>query len=158
MKFILTGGTIDSYYNPDLCTPVPYKESVIAGYLKKTVEMDISGIEFEQICMKDSRQIDENDRKAMLKAIEESKQTEFVITHGTFTLFETARYLEANLSRKDVKVTLTGALIPLLGFSPTDAGFNVAGAMINSQTNQAGVYVYIKGVICKPNEELQLHT
>lgn len=157
MKIILTGGTIDSFYDTNSCTAVPFKNSVIKDYLCNTVAMDTHGIEFSQICMKDSRAITDDDRKEMCRQIESSDETKFVITHGTYTLFETARYIESHLKRKDVTVTVTGALIPLLGFAPTDAGFNIAAAMLNSQLNERGIYVFIKGKAYRASESVVLH-
>lgn len=159
LKFIITGGTIDSYYDTDTCTAVVYEKSVIPEYLEKIVVMDMSTISFSQICMKDSRQINDDDRKQMLKVIEESDESKFIITHGTFTMFETARYIDKNLKRTDVTVTIIGALIPLLGFAPTDAGVSLGGAISNSlYCPDKGVYVYIKGKRYKSDEEVILHT
>ena len=157
MKIICTGGTIDSYYDVNDCTAICFENTVIPEYLEKTVRMDMKNVSVEQVCMKDSRAINDEDRAEVVRIIEESEDTEFVVTHGTYTLFQTARYLEEHLKRTDVTVTMTGSLIPLSGFAPTDAGFNLAGAMINSQYNKNGVYVYIKGQICKPGDELTLH-
>ncbi len=158
MKFILLGGTIDSFYDTDSCTAVPYKHSVIEGYLRDTVCADLSQVSFDEVCMKDSRAVTDEDRKAICEIIEASNEKEFVVTHGTYTLFETAQFIERNLKKKDVKVTVTGALIPLLGFSPTDAGFNLGAAMMNSRFNEAGVWVFIKGRAVRASEAVTLHT
>lgn len=158
MEFIYTGGTIDSYYDTDLCTPIPHEDTIIDQYLKSTVNMNIEDIKFTKICMKDSRQINDLDREEMVKAIENSEENKFVITHGTYTLFETALYIQRHLKRIDVTVTLTGSLIPLTGFSPTDAGFNIAGSMMNSELNENGVYVFIKGQVWTPGHEVFLHS
>lgn len=40
MFFILTGGTIDSYYDTDKCTAIPFNGSIIKNYLEKTVQRD----------------------------------------------------------------------------------------------------------------------
>ncbi len=159
LRFILTGGTIDSYYDTDACTTVVYKNSVIPEYLEKTVLMDMDKISFSHLCMKDSREINEDDRKEILKIIEESSENKFIITHGTYTMFETARYIDKHLKRSDVTVTVIGALIPLLGFSPTDAGVSLGCAINNSfNCSNKGVYIYIKGRRYKSDEEVVLHT
>lgn len=75
--------------------------------------------------MKDSRQLGENDRKEILKAIEESPSNKIIITHGTYTMPDTARYLKANLKRNDQTIILTGSMIPIKGFSPSDGTFNL---------------------------------
>lgn len=158
MKFIITGGTIDSFYDTDSCTAVPYEKSVIEDYLRKTVCADLSDVTFEQVCMKDSRAVNDADRDEVCRIINESEDTEFVVTHGTYTLFETAQYIEKHLKRENVKVTVTGALIPLLGFAPTDAGFNLGASMANSRFNASGVWVFIKGRAVRASDALTLHT
>ncbi len=158
MKFILTGGTIDSYYDTDSCTALPFKESVVRNYLEKTVCACTEKSSFEQICMKDSRDINEMDRQNICRIIEESDESDFVVTHGTYTLFETARYVQSHINRKDVKVTVTGALIPLFGFAPTDAGFSLGASMMNSKLNAPGVYVCIKGQIYPASADVELHS
>jgi len=158
LKFIFTGGTIDSYYDTDKCTPVPHKQSVIKEFLDSTVMLDTKNISFNQVCMKDSRDIIDSDRDEIVKLIETSSETKFVIFHGTFTMFETARYIQKNLKRKNITVTVTGALIPLKGFTPTDAGFNIGAAMTNSLLNKEGVYVFINGNVYLHNQEVILHS
>lgn len=118
MFFILTGGTIDSYYDTDKCTAIPFNGSIIKNYLEKTVQRDCHKDKFVQICMKDSREIDQSDREKICDLINNSSKKKFVITHGTYTLFDTAKFLDENIKRSDVVVTLTGSLIPLSGFAP----------------------------------------
>lgn len=158
ITIIMTGGTIDSFYDPDSCTVIPYGKSIIPAYIKDTVAMDNINIEYKQICMKDSRGIDEHDRKQMVEAIEQSNNSSFVITHGTYTMFETAQYIKKHLTKKNVTVTITGSLIPLLGFSPTDAGFGLAIAISNSMQANNGVYVAIKGAIYDADNNITLHS
>ena len=47
--------------------------------------------------MKDSRTITDEDRSAMINVIQESTATKFIITHGTYTMPDTARYLKTHL-------------------------------------------------------------
>ena len=49
MFFILTGGTIDSYYDTDKCTAIPFNGSIIKNYLEKTVQRDCHKDKFVQI-------------------------------------------------------------------------------------------------------------
>lgn len=158
MFFILTGGTIDSYYDTDKCTAIPFNNSIIKVYLERTVQRDCREDQFIQICMKDSREIDQADREKICELINNSAEKKFVITHGTYTLFDTARFIEENINRQDVVVTLTGSLIPLSGFAPTDAPYNIAYAIANSEFNRPGVYVSIKGKIYPAKEKIVLHS
>ncbi len=157
VKFICTGGTIDSYYNTDECTALPLEKSSIPEFLKKVIKIDMNKLSFIELYMKDSREINNIDRDNIIDIIEKSDEKCYVITHGTFTLFETAKYIEQKLKRKDAIITLTGALIPLTGFSPNDAGFNLGMAILNSRINKAGVYVSINGNIFNADSDIKLH-
>ena len=107
---------------------------------------------FTEICMKDSRVLTGEDLKKILKAIEKSKSKKIVITHGTYTMPDTARYLVANLKRKDQIIILTGSMIPLTGFSPSDAPFNLGYAFASLKTLKSGIYVCMNGQIFDPKE------
>ena len=77
MFFILTGGTIDSYYDTDKCTAIPFNGSIIKNYLEKTVQRDCHKDKFVQICMKDSREIDQSDRDKICDLINNSSNVNF---------------------------------------------------------------------------------
>ena len=95
IHFIITGGTIDSYYDGTKDTAVPNEHSVVPKYINilKLYEKT----EFSEVCMKDSRKLTEKDRKNVLKEVKKSDSKRIIITHGTYTLPDTARYLKANL-------------------------------------------------------------
>ena len=158
MKFICTGGTIDSAYDVDICTAVPMDQTFIPTYLKKYIKHDLENVSFEQICMKDSRLITEEDLDKVIDIITNSKEDKFVVTIGTYKLFTAAQYVKQNLSRKDCVVSFTGAMYPLFNFAHTDAGYNIGAAITNSTLNKNGVYVIIAGKICDPSQKFALHT
>jgi L-asparaginase len=95
--------------------------------------------------MKDSRQIDEKDRREMLRLIRKATDRLFIITHGTYTMPDTARYLKAKLSDTDKTVVLTGSITPLIGFSPSDAAFNLGYSMAQVRVLPSGIYVCMHG-------------
>ena len=66
--FIITGGTIDSYYEGTKDTVIPNKVSIIPDFVKSLKLYD--SVEFNEICMKDSRDIVKDDLRKILKAIE----------------------------------------------------------------------------------------
>src|SRR3989344_1651090 len=109
--FILTGGTIDSYYEGKLDTVMPLKNSVVPSFLESLNLKD--KLSFKKIFMKDSRSITKSDRNKVLQTLEKTNHKKIVITHGTYTMPDTARFLEANLERKDQTIILTGYMIPL---------------------------------------------
>ena len=74
-------------------------------------------------------------RHLLLKTIKESTCSKIIVTHGTDTLIETARFLETNLmegSSKakicNLKVILTGSFLPEK-FKDSDADFNLGMAL-----------------------------
>ncbi len=150
IHFIITGGTIDSYYDGTKDTAVPNKESILPNYLKSLKLKD--GFIFTEVCMKDSRNLSKSDVRKVLKTIEQSKAKKIIITHGTYTMPDTAKYLQANLKDKNKTIILTGSMIPLVGFSPSDAGFNLGYSIAKVNELQAGIYVCMNGQVFSPDE------
>src|SRR3989338_9113834 len=159
IHFILTGGTIDSYYDGLRDTVVPYKSSCIPDYIiglnlyNESIFYEVHlKASFDEIMMKDSREVTKNDMYTILGKIENTKHKKIIITHGTYTIPDTARFLERNLKRKDQTVILTGSFIPLKGFTPSDAPFNIGFAIAKIQDLDPGVYVCMNARVFKPNE------
>ena len=91
IHFVLTGGTIDSYYNGTRDSVEPLEHSSIPAYLKSLKLYEQT--EFTEICMKDSRALVQADMQAVVDTIEQSPHRMFIVTHGTYTMPDTARYL-----------------------------------------------------------------
>lgn len=150
IQFIVTGGTIDSYYDSIKDAVTPLKESALPSFIESLkIETKIS---FKVICMKDSRSLTPSDIKKVLQAINQSKAKQIIVTHGTYTMPDTARFLAANLKKKDQTIILTGSMIPLTGFSPSDAPFNLGYSLASVKTLPPGVYVCMNGKIFTPQE------
>ncbi|MDP5254448.1 MULTISPECIES: asparaginase domain-containing protein [unclassified Vibrio] len=157
-QLILTGGTIDSYYDTERCTPIPHQHSVIADHLKDVAGMQAEQFDVTTVCMKDSREIEDKDIDQVVAAIEQSPLNRHVITHGSFTLFTSARYLQSRLQAEHQQVIVfTGAMIPLAGFSPNDASFNLGSAITAAQCLEPGVYIAFHGKIYRPEDMENLH-
>jgi len=150
VEIIITGGTIDSYFDSIKDAILPLKKSVIPSFLRslKTSEK----VSFSEICMKDSRSLTDGDLKNILKTVEKSNSKKIIITHGTYTMPDTARFLSANLKRKDQVIILTGSMIPLTGFSPSDAPFNLGYSFSSLKILKTGIYVCFNGQIFTPAE------
>ncbi len=101
-------------------------------------------IGIELICQKDSRVLTETDRKKILSACKNSKEDRIVITHGTYTMAETAAYLGPKIKNKTI--VLTGSVIPFTG-KGSDAMFNLGAAFSAVQLLDHGVYVLMNGKI-----------
>jgi L-asparaginase len=154
VHIIITGGTLDSFYNGIKDTVSPSKESVLPRYFANLKLKDVK-IEFTTICMKDSREIDDQDRQKLLKTIEESNASKILITHGTYTMPDSARFIKANLKRNDQAIIFTASMIPLDGFNLSDAPFNLGFAYAKLIELKAGIYVAINGRIFTPEEVMK---
>ena len=154
IHFILTGGTLDSHYDGSKDTVVPNEHSVVPKYIQSLKLYE--EVEFTEICMKDSREINESDRKKIIEAISNSNDKRIIITHGTYTMPDTARYLSANLKENNKVIIFIASMIPLSGFTETDAGFNLGYAIAKSQDLKEGIYVCMNGRIFSPDEVVKI--
>jgi L-asparaginase len=139
----MTGGTIDSVYDAVKMTINVSKQSFIPEYFEQLLSSlkPYAEIKFSELFMKDSRDLTPEDRKEILKAVEESEAAKIIVTHGTYTIPETARFLKENLENKDKVVVLVGSMIPLKDFDFSDAPFNLGYAFAQVQKLSPGIYV-----------------
>jgi L-asparaginase len=96
-----------------------------------------------ELLRKDSLEMSAGDREAIRAAVAVSPESHVIVTHGTDTMVETARVLQA-ISGKTI--VLTGALQPGR-FSDSDAAFNLGLAFAALQLCSAGVYVVANGTV-----------
>lgn len=134
---ILTGGRIDSVWDGGIDEVVVARHSIIPDYFK---DMKVDGLEFKEVCMKDSRALINEDRQAILKAIEESDSNKILITHGTHTLADTVEFLEENLKEKNKTIVFTGSSAPLKDFAKSDAPLNLGYALAKVEDLPTGIY------------------
>ncbi len=154
IHLIITGGTIDSFYDGTKDTVVPSKESALPAFVESLKLSE--KIIYTTVCMKDSRAITHTDQKNILHEIEKSPSQKIIVTHGTYTMPDTARYLKANLKRSDQMIILTGSMIPLVGFSPSDAPFGLGFAYAELHHLEHGVYVCMNGTVFSPEEVMKV--
>ena len=154
IHFIITGGTIDSFYDGSKDTAVPNKESVIPSFIRSLKLYQ--EVEFTTVCMKDSRDMKREDLENVLKTAEESPHNRIIITHGTYAMPDSARFLKANLKRDDKTIVLTASAIPIQGFSPSDGPFNLGYAIAKLEDLEPGVYVAINGKVFSPEEVMKV--
>ena len=156
IHFIITGGTIDSYYDGTKDTAVPNKESIIPGFIKN-LKLPVEH-RFTTVCMKDSREITNEDRAEMTKVIKESSAEKIIVTHGTYTMSNTARYLKEHLRGGGQTIILTGAFIPLTDVIRSDAAFNIGFAIAQFQHLTPGIYICINGQVFNADEAEKIIT
>lgn len=141
VRIIVTGGTIDKIHDPmteglafakDQSTHIPEILSIGRCHFPKV----------ERIMLKDSLDFDDSDRNAIVDAVNSASETALVVTHGTGTMGESARWLADRVKGKTV--VFTGAMRPhSLSFS--DGPFNLGGAIIAAQTLPEGIYGVMNG-------------
>ncbi|HVF69302.1 MAG TPA: asparaginase domain-containing protein [Xanthomonadales bacterium] len=125
-------------------------DSSIESYLKSIIKPHFN-YSTESIVEKDSREITQEDREKLAKIINSTPHQNIIITHGTFTMRETALFLEQK-SFDDKKIILTGSMIPLSGFSTSDAGFNLGYVVASFTGIEPGVYLSMNGGIFTSSE------
>ncbi len=153
VHFVITGGTLDSYYDGALRTVVPRQTSVVQQYMVGvTVDRKL---DYTQVCMLDSRMLTEAHRREICEVIENSGARKVIVTHGIFTLLETAKYLESHLRVSDKVIVLTGAAIPLEGVTMSDGGFNIGFAFAHVDLLEPGVYISVAGRVHTPGEVIE---
>lgn len=145
LHFVITGGTIDSYFDPITGDVLPSKETYIPDFIAlfKLYEK----CKFSEICMKDSRDLKEADRRKVLNAVKTSNSKRIIVTHGSYTVSNTAKYIKKLLGDTDKVIIFVCSMIPLKGFDPNDAGFNLGYAVAKSQDLESGIYVCMNGRI-----------
>ena len=146
--------TIDSYYDGTKDTAVPNKESIIPNFISGLKLYEKTS--FTQICMKDSRELIQADLKNVLKSIEESKSKRIIVTMGTYTMPDAARFLKQNLLRHDQVIIFTASMIPIVGFAPSDGPFSLGFSIAKSQDLENNIYVCMNGKVFSPEEVVKV--
>ncbi len=141
IRLYVTGGTFDKEYN-EISGELFFKDSHVREMLKLgRCNLDVH---IRTLMMIDSTEMTDMDRELIRKACAESSDDHIVITHGTDTMSETARFLGESVEGKTI--VLTGALVPYT-FGSSDGLFNLGSALAFAQTLPPGVYVAMNGRI-----------
>ncbi len=144
VKIFCTGGTIDKVYF-DALSDYQVGDPVVPDILAEAM----AGFSYtvESILKKDSLEITDADRETIFNRVQAESCPRILVTHGTDTMIDTARRLEA-ISNKTI--VLTGAMQPAR-FRNTDAIFNVGYAVAAAQHLPAGVYLAMSGQVFTPD-------
>lgn len=141
IQILTTGGTIEGldYIDDKGLTEsdVTIKEFLVNA----NVDFEYT---IENVFKKDSRSIVKNDLELLVSKIIATNATKILITHGTFTMEATAKYIgKLNLGKT---IVLVGSFI--LGSSAnTDAPFNLGYAISSLQFLKPDVYIAMNGRI-----------
>lgn len=133
-----TGGTLDKIYF-DAKSRYEVGHSVVPAIL---AQGRVTGaIDCVEVMRKDSLEMTDEDRQAIVDAVIRASSDRIVVTHGTDTMAITAHALNAV---RDKTIVLTGALTPAR-FAETDATFNLGLALGAVQCLSTGVYIAMNG-------------
>ena len=142
IKVLITGGTIDKHYN-SLNGELIFSQSSVGEMLqqsRQTVKTDL-----DVLMLKDSLEMNDDDRSIIAGACVQARETKIVITHGTDTMVESANAIAAKISN-DKTVVLFGAMVPYQ-FRHSDALFNLGTALASVQVLSPGVYITMNGQV-----------
>lgn len=139
IRILVTGGTFDKEYN-EITGELFFKDTHLSEMLKLgrcRMEVDI-----RTLMMIDSLEMTEQDRVVIADNCNRAEESKIIITHGTDTMADTARYLADKVPGKTI--VITGAMIPYK-FGSSDGLFNLGSAMAFVQSLPQGVYVAMNG-------------
>lgn len=144
IHILTTGGTIDKFYF-DAKDTFSVGEPQIGELLREAnVTMDF---DVRALMHKDSLDLTDTDREAIVAAVRDTPGERFLITHGTDTMLATAELLAARITGKTM--VLTGAMQPAR-LRGSDAFFNIGFAFCAAQQLPPGAYVAMNGRIFRP--------
>lgn len=142
IKIFVTGGTIDDLEYDSLDKAPKNHQSLI----QKLLQLGRLKVDYQVgvLMQKDSRFVTDEDRKLIYKKCQEAETDRIVVTHGTLTMPDTAKYLGAK--KLDKTVVFLGSAIPA-NKDKSDALFNLGAAITAVQLLPHGVYVTMNGKI-----------
>ena len=173
--FILTGGTIDKDY-PRSTGGYAFEfgdEPAVRRLLDTRMVQPSFNYTIKTAFQKDSLEVTDDDRQKLVDMILKSEERRIVITHGTDTMIDTAKYLLKNVFKGETKentepesttttttatvddktIVLTGAMRPER-FMNSDAPINLGAAIAAVQLIEPkNVYVTMHGIV-KPASEV----
>jgi L-asparaginase len=139
IRILITGGTFDKEYN-ELTGELFFKDTHLTEML--TLGRNRLALKTQTLFMMDSLSMTDAEREEIVRECIDAEEQHIVITHGTDTMAETARYLDERVQGKTI--ILTGAMVPYK-FGSSDGLFNLGSALAFVQTLPPGVYVAMNG-------------
>jgi len=107
IRVLVTGGTFDKEYN-ELSGSLYFKDTHLREMLRLgRCQLDL---EVRVLMMIDSTEMTDVDRELILRSCTDASDERVVVTHGTDTLSDTARFLGERV--QDQTIILTGAMVP----------------------------------------------
>ena len=139
ITIFVTGGTFDKEYN-EITGELFFKDTHIREILELgRAQLDVK---IKTLMLVDSLNMTNEDRGVVLENCVSTKDKNIVITHGTDTMTETAKFIASEKLKKTI--VLTGAMIPYK-FGSSDGLFNLGSAFAFAQVLPKGVFVAMNG-------------
>lgn len=137
---LVTGGTFDKEYNL-ITGELFFKDTHLPEmFAVGRCNLDIT---VRTLMMIDSLQMTDDDRQLIVQNCTRCEFEHIVVTHGTDTMVETARWIaQANLQKT---IVLVGAIIPYKFGMSSDGFFNLGSALAYAQSLPKGVYIAMHG-------------
>lgn len=139
VRLMITGGTIDKFYNQSNGELEFDKTHFPEMIQRSRIELKITP---EELLLIDSLDMVESDRQLILDKCTECEEDFILITHGTDTMCETAKLLGE--SGMDKTIVLFGSMVPY-AVNNSDALFNFGCALGSLQLLESGVYIAMNG-------------
>ena len=139
VRILITGGTFDKEYD-EITGELYFKDT----HMREILDLGRSklDVKFRTLMLVDSLEMTAGDRTIILDNCKRVSEDQIVITHGTDTMTDTAKFIaETNLEKT---IILTGAMIPYK-FGSSDGLFNFGGALAFAQSLPHGVYIAMNG-------------
>ena len=139
IQIFITGGTFDKEYN-EITGKLYFKDT----HLKEMLSMGRSQLDVQitTLMMIDSLDMTNDDRYIILESCKNCLLDKIIITHGTDTMIDTAKFLAKD--NIDKTIVFTGAMIPI-DFGSSDGLFNLGSAMGFVQSLESGIYIAMNG-------------
>lgn len=141
-----TGGTIEKVYSEQRGV-VENRAAKLDRYLRM-LRLPDAEIRAEHLMNKDSLEMTGEDRAQVRDRVAAllAEGAPIVITHGTDTMVETGRFLEASFPGLKIPIILTGAMTPL-GFEGSDGLQNLTESLLAARLLAPGVYIAMHGQV-----------
>lgn len=140
IRILATGGTIDKIYF-DAKSEFQVGDPSI-NFILDEANINVA-FHIESLFKKDSLELGDSDRQLIRDAVLRAEEKRILVTHGTDTMVESARYLG---HIPDKVVVFTGSMEPARQRT-SDAIFNIGSAFTALQLLPAGVYIAINGQV-----------
>ncbi len=144
VNLFTTGGTIDGA-NSDTGASRPTSDA--AKWLKAQPGIDSTTT---SLLNKDSREITDEDRGVVLEAVRRCANNRILVTHGTYSIAQTARLIKKSLGETSKTILFVGAWIPFAE-PDSEAAQQMEFALQQLKTAAPGVYIAIDGRLWNPD-------